>query len=164
MSQVDGKILMQIGDLAKLAGISVRSIRYYEELALIQPASHSRGGFRLYGEQCLKRLQVIHFLKEMGLSLTEIQRIFHAKRDAGGNGEAVNHLLEIFSEKLGLIDEKIKTLSRMRLEIGNTIHILHGCESCDHEVLLDALRCGQCSRLEPVESVPETFNVILQER
>src|SRR5512140_1511488 len=100
MPRPNRKLMMQIGDLAKGAGVSVRAIRYYEELGLIHPASHSQGGFRLYGEECLKRLQVINFLKEIGLSLTEIGQIFLAKKSSGGDRSTVRFLLKVFSEKL----------------------------------------------------------------
>jgi MerR family transcriptional regulator, Zn(II)-responsive regulator of zntA len=156
------KQVMQIGELANSAGVSVRAVRYYEELGLIQPASHSQGGFRLYGEECLKRLRVINFLKEMGLSLGEIQRIFFAKRLQGGNKGAVRYLQGVFSEKLSLVNTKIETLNRMKAEITNALKILRVCESCDHKVLLDAVLCGECALLESNEAIPDTFKVILQ--
>jgi DNA-binding transcriptional MerR regulator len=154
--------LIRIGDLARSAGISVRSIRYYEELGLVSPESHSKGGFRLYGEECKKRLQVIRFLKEMGLSLTEIQQIFLAKKTSGGGRTTVDFLIRFFSEKLALITEKMDTLSRMQQEISRAVSILHACESCDHKVLLDALSCSNCAKLLSGDSVPDTFKVILQ--
>ncbi len=162
MSRENSKQVMQIGELANSAGVSVRAVRYYEELGLIQPASHSQGGFRLYSEECLKRLRVISFLKEMGLSLGEIRQIFLAKKLQGGDKNAVRYLQGVFSEKLSAVNAKIETLNRMKAEIVNALKILHTCESCDHKILLDAILCGECALLEVKEAVPDTFKVILQ--
>ena len=156
------KKVIQIGDLAKRAGISVRAVRYYEELGLIIPVGHSVGGFRLYGEENLKRLQVINFLKELGLTLTEIKKILLAKKESGGDREAVRFLQGVFKEKLGFVEEKIQALNKMRNELGNALRILDSCQSCDHKILLDAICCGDCSSLNPKETVPRTFEVILQ--
>jgi DNA-binding transcriptional MerR regulator len=156
------KKVIQIGDLARLAGVSVRAVRYYEEFGLIIPAGHSAGGFRLYCEDNLKRLQVINFLKELGLTLTEIKKILLAKKESGGDREAVRFLQGVFREKLALVETKIQALSKMKNELGNALAILDSCRSCDHKVLLDAICCEDCSSLSPREAVPSTFEVILQ--
>ena len=162
VGKLDNRGVMQIGDLAQRAGLSVRAVRYYEEIGLVSPSAHSTGGFRLYGEDNLKRLQVINFLKELGISLTEIRRILLAKKKTGGGRETVAYLKEVFTEKLNLVEEKLAALSRMKAELGNALRILESCQSCDHKVLLDSICCGGCERLNPPESVPSTFEVILQ--
>jgi DNA-binding transcriptional MerR regulator len=153
---------MQIGEFAKQAGVSVRAIRYYEELGLIRPEKRSRGGFRLYGPENHKRLAVINFLKEMGLSLSEIREILLAKKTAGGDRSAIRFLLDIFGEKLKMVEARMESLAAMRNELANALRILSSCEGCRREVLLDALACGDCPSLHPAETVPETLRVILQ--
>lgn len=152
---------MQIGELARQAGVSVRAIRYYEELGLIRPEKRSRGGFRLYGSDNQRRLTVISFLKEMGLSLTEIREILLAKQPSGGDRSTVNFLLGIFGDKLKMIESRIEALHAMKSELVKALRILHSCENCSREVLLDALSCGDCASLRPAESVPDTLKVIL---
>jgi len=154
--------VMQIGDFARRAGLSVRAVRYYEELGLIRPESHSIGGFRLYGVSNLKRIRVINFLKDLGLSLTEIRRILLAKKPSGGDRGTVQLLIGIFQDKLDLLDEKVSALVRMKSELAGALRILRDCESCGHTVLLDAIACGECSSLNPRDAVPDTFEVILQ--
>lgn len=162
ISENDKRAVVQIGDLAKRAGVSVRAVRYYEELGLIIPAGHSAGGFRLYGEDNLKRLQVINVLKELGLTLYEIRQILLAKKQSGGDQETVRFLQSIFREKLTMVESKIEGLSKMRTELAKALRILDSCQSCDHKVLLDAICCSNCSNLGPRETVPSTFEVILQ--
>jgi len=162
MNLDDGqKQVVQIGDLAKRAGVSVRAIRYYEELGLIHPETHSVGGFRLYSEDSLKRLQVVTRLKELGLSLMEIRQILLAKKTHGGDREAVQFLLQTFSDRLGGVESKIEALTRVRSDLLNAIRILRSCEGCDHQNLLDALQCRDCASLSPREDVPDTIEVIL---
>ncbi len=155
------KEVIQIGDFAKKAGVSVRAIRYYEELGLMRPEGHSVGGFRLYSENSLKRLQVINCLKELGLSLMEIRQIFSAKKPGAGDRDAVHFLLKAFGEKLEQIEAKIEALTKVKDELSGTIRILRACEICDHKILLDALSCCGCAALTASESVPDTVQVIL---
>src|SRR6185437_705066 len=64
--------LMQIGDLARETGKTVRAIHLYEELGLLAPAARSKGRFRLYTREALTRIRWIGKLQEMGFSLTDI--------------------------------------------------------------------------------------------
>ena len=154
--------VLRIGDLARRVGVSVRTVRYYEELGLMVPAGHSLGGFRLYGEDNLKRLLVINTLKGLGLTLDEIKKILLAKKESGGDQETVRFLQGIFTEKLTLLEAKIQSLSKVQAELSGALRILESCQGCDHKVLLDAICCSNCSNLGPRENVPSTFEVILQ--
>jgi len=162
LEKPDKKQLMQIGDFAARADVSVRAIRYYEELGLLKPAGHSSGGFRLYGAEHLKRIQVINFLKESGLSLTEVRKIILAKKPSGGDKETVAYLVKALGEKLRLVEARIDRLNRTKAELTAALRILRSCEVCEHKVLLDAIQCSECTSLKPREAVPNTFEVILQ--
>jgi MerR family Zn(II)-responsive transcriptional regulator of zntA len=154
--------VVQIGDLARHAGVSVRAIRYYEELGLIEPEAHSSGGFRLYGSRNFKRLQVINFLKEVGLTLDEIRQILLAKKNMGADRKTARFLSERIGEKLALVEAKIAALNGIKAELGRALEILRSCSTCGNRVLLDATLCCNCANLHPRESVPDTFDVILQ--
>jgi DNA-binding transcriptional MerR regulator len=160
--KINRKRTMQIGDFACRAGVSVRAVRYYEELGLLKPESHSGGGFRLYGPEALKRVLFIGFFKDLGLSLAEIGTILSAKKPTGGDRGAVDFLLRVFGEKLALVEERIAALARVRVDLSKAVEILRSCESCDHAVLLDATGCGECANLMPRDLVPAALEVILQ--
>lgn len=66
---------MQIGEVAERTGLSLRTIRYYEEVGLIHPSARSRGGFRLYTEDDVARLAVIMRMKPLDFSLDEMRRL-----------------------------------------------------------------------------------------
>jgi DNA-binding transcriptional MerR regulator len=61
------------GQLAKLANVSVRALRFYDQAGLLVPSQHSEAGYRLYAEEDLARLQQILALKFLGFSLEEIR-------------------------------------------------------------------------------------------
>ncbi len=65
--------LLKIGDLARLAGVTPRTVRFYEDLGLLQPDSRSEGGFRLYRAAQLHRLRAVLALKDVGFSLDDIR-------------------------------------------------------------------------------------------
>ncbi|MEO3747263.1 MerR family transcriptional regulator [Plantactinospora sp. B5E13] len=64
---------MQIGEAADRVGLSIRTIRHYEEAGLVVPSARSEGGFRLYTEPDLDRLRVIKRMKPLGFTLEEMR-------------------------------------------------------------------------------------------
>lgn len=77
-----------IGDLAKKLNITTRTIRYYDQKGLVKPSRVSEGGYRLYSDEQIKQLKLIIFLKELGFSLKDIQKILEDK-----NGDKLIDLL-----------------------------------------------------------------------
>ncbi|WP_040338951.1 MerR family transcriptional regulator [Candidatus Blastococcus massiliensis] len=67
--------LLQIGQVAERTGLSLRTIRFYEEHGLVRPTSRSGGGFRLYSDDDVARLEVIKRMKPLGFSLEEMQEL-----------------------------------------------------------------------------------------
>lgn len=65
--------MLKIGEVAKKTGVSVRSLRHYDEIGLLKPSSHSESGYRLYTKADILRLQQIVSLKQMKFPLTRIQ-------------------------------------------------------------------------------------------
>jgi DNA-binding transcriptional MerR regulator len=63
---------MQIGEVAERSGLSLRTIRYYEEVGLVTPSARSQGGFRLYTEPDVERLNLARRMKPLGLQLDEM--------------------------------------------------------------------------------------------
>ena len=64
-------LFYNINTLAKLAGVSSRTLRHYDQIGLLKPIKRSEAGYRLYNRQCILRLQQILFFKELGFSLDE---------------------------------------------------------------------------------------------
>ena len=64
--------------LARIAGISARTLRYYDEIGLLKPARINSSGYRIYGKAEVDRLQQILFYKELGVSLDLIREIIYS--------------------------------------------------------------------------------------
>ena len=67
--------LLQIGQVAERTGLSLRTIRFYEEHGLVRPTTRSDGGFRLYSEDDVARLEVVKRMKPLGFSLEDMQQL-----------------------------------------------------------------------------------------
>jgi DNA-binding transcriptional MerR regulator len=64
------------GEIAKLCGVSVRTVQYYDDRGILVPSELSEGGRRLYTEDDLKRMHIICFLREVGFSINSISALF----------------------------------------------------------------------------------------
>jgi DNA-binding transcriptional MerR regulator len=97
---------MQIGEVAERLGLSLRTIRHYEEVGLAVPSARSEGGFRLYAEEDVERLRVIMQMKPLGFSLEEMRELL-ALLDAGDAAEPAR--LAAFRQQAA---ERVATLRR----------------------------------------------------
>ena len=88
------KELSRVGAVAERLGVSPRTIKYYEELGLVQPEARSPGGFRLYGEEEVERLERILRMKGIGYSLATIRELL-AVRDAAQEADKATVLREV---------------------------------------------------------------------
>ena len=103
--------LLQIGDAAERVGLSLRTVRYWEEIGLVEPESRSKGGFRLYSEADLARLLVVKAMKPLGLTLEQMREILdlvHAAEVPNPSDEVVARI-ETYTR---LVQEKVDHLER----------------------------------------------------
>ncbi len=81
---------MQIGRVAELCGLSLRTVRYYEEQGLIAPDGRSDGGFRLYTDAQVERLLLIKQMKPLGFTVAQMRELLDARdllrADGAGSG------------------------------------------------------------------------------
>ena len=64
------------GELARLCGVSVRTVQYYDQRNILVPSQLSEGGRRLYSDDDLNRMKIICFLRDMGISINSIAALF----------------------------------------------------------------------------------------
>jgi len=93
---------MQIGELAERTGLSLRTLRHYDEVGLLRASIRSEGGFRLYSADDLSRLLLIRRMKPLGFSLEEMSELLavidalDSEDDTGGDQQRVRVDLERF--------------------------------------------------------------------
>jgi DNA-binding transcriptional MerR regulator len=108
-------MIYTVKKLADIAGLSVRTLHYYDELGLLKPTSRTANGYRYYDDEAVVRLQQIMFFRELGFELDEIKKIL---ADPGFDViEALQSHRTLLSKKaeridglLSTIDKTIKTL------------------------------------------------------
>ncbi|MGA5899632.1 MerR family transcriptional regulator [Streptomyces venetus] len=71
----DGTGLLTIGELARITGLTVRTIRYWSDEGALPPVARSSGGYRLYDAASVARLELIRTLRELGLGLADVRRV-----------------------------------------------------------------------------------------
>jgi DNA-binding transcriptional MerR regulator len=108
-----------INKLAKVAGVTTRTLRFYDEIGLLAPARISSNGYRIYGKKEIDRLQYILFYRELGVSLEEIKNILESK-DFDGLAALESHLSALLARRkqLDLLIANVeKTISAAKGEI-----------------------------------------------
>lgn len=109
---------VQIGALAKKLGITTRTIRYYEEIGIMGKSKRLGGGTRTYSRDDILRLKFILKLKDMGVSLKEIQELSEIFDINAQNFTTITpKLIEILDQHISKVDDKIASLSSLRQDI-----------------------------------------------
>lgn len=108
---------ISIGELAKSLDMSQRTIRYYEEIGLLNSIKRIEGGKRIYTDADLRRLKLIKRLKIMGLTLSEMQELEAMWTFEKSNDKVLTRLLELLDAHLLRIDERIGDLNVLKNEI-----------------------------------------------
>lgn len=137
--------LLQVGDLAKATGKTVRAIHLYEDLGLLRPAERSKGRFRLYDRGSIDRVRWIAKLQTLGFSLPEIREIVFRNVGVTEPREAAEKLRDVYVEKLRDVQARLSELRKLERELVSSLHYLGACRSaCEAEATLDA--CPTCER------------------
>lgn len=112
---------MKIGEFAELAGVTPRTIRYYESLGLLGPSEREGHGFRYYTEAELTKLKKIDTLKQLGLNLEHICEVLPLYCEDATGVRGKQRILEILQGHLADVDEKIAALQGFRAEVQSNI-------------------------------------------
>ena len=104
---------MKIGELSRRTGVSVRMLRYYEAEGLLAP-QRTDSGYRDYGPAEEETVRRIKMLGAAGMTLETIQQLLPCVRSNDPEFTPCNNLRRILAEQVGLIDERIETLSQSR--------------------------------------------------
>jgi MerR family transcriptional regulator, copper efflux regulator len=151
-----GEAFMQVGDLARESGKSIRAIHLYEELDLLRPAARSKGRFRLYGAEALLRVRWIGKLQDLGFSLPDIKQVvkdWEQAQQKGSAPAAMANIRALYRHKLEDTRAQLERLRKLEHELETSLDYLETCEVCDPARLVTA--CQRCDRHERGESAPD---------
>lgn len=116
---------MQIGELSERAGVSHRTIHYYERLGLVKPAEREGAGYRYYDDIAVKRLEKIAALKRLGLSLDEIAAVIDLYFEDGTGIKGKEKVLEILQAQLTKADAQLQELTGFKRDVEANIARMH---------------------------------------
>jgi DNA-binding transcriptional MerR regulator len=113
---------LRIGELATATGLTVRTLRHYDQIGLLRPKTRTEGGYRLYGEAEVRRLQQIRSLQSLGFSLEQIGAML-----AGHEAP----LPEVIEWQLAAIDRELTALQRLRARLSAVSQAMQRAEMVD---------------------------------
>jgi DNA-binding transcriptional MerR regulator len=112
-----GPATYRIGEVAAKVGMTERTIRYYEELGLLDSVKRLDGGTRVYTDDDVRRLKFIRKLKVLGLSLQEMHELEGMYTRHRSNSGVLPRLIELLDAHLETVDGRIAELGALRDEI-----------------------------------------------
>ena len=116
---------MNISEVAIKAGLSVKTVRYYADIALVPEAERSAAGYRTYDEPALKKLIFAKRAREFGFSISECQELLSLYQDEERTSANVKVIAQ---RRLGEIIQKQKELESLRKELA---HLVSSCNGDD---------------------------------
>ncbi len=117
---------LEIGEVARRAGMRPSAVRYYEERGLIAPARRTSGGRRLYGIEAVERLTLIAFAKSIGFSLDEVRNLLFGFSDDTKAGARWSALAQAKLAELDAMSQRIEVMRAALQRISRC-----GCEDLD---------------------------------
>ena len=123
---------MRIGEAARRSGMAAKTIRFYEEAGLIDPAQRSASGYREFDADDVRRLQFIHRARDLGFSVAEVRRLLSLWSD---RERASAQVKQLALEHVARIEAKMLELRSMRDAILHLADRCHGDERPECPIL-----------------------------
>ncbi|CAM4472615.1 MAG: MerR family transcriptional regulator [Paenibacillus macerans] len=112
---------MRIGELTKRAGVTQRTVRYYESIGLLPSGEREGNGHHYYTEETVARLRKIDQLKKLGLSLEEIRDVIELYFTDPSGVQPKRKVLGLLRQHLADTDEKLEALGQFRADLQSHI-------------------------------------------
>ena len=150
--------MKSISQVAKLTGVSIRTLQYYDEIGLLKPSELTAAGYRMYDDNALQILQQILFFKELGFPLKEIKEIL--EKPDFDRIAAFKKQKELFLLKRGRLDRLIQLLER--LEKGEQCMSFKEFDLSDYINALEDFKSNQTETVIQHWGSIENFDLFIQ--
>jgi DNA-binding transcriptional MerR regulator len=138
--------LYRIGELARLSGLSVKTIRFYSDRGLVPPAERTGAGYRVYDERALARLELVRALRDLGASLADIERVLSRQLDVP----------ELVALQLDAVEAQLRVLRARR-----AVLLAVACGEPDRQELRTMTRLAHISDEERKRIVEDFLDEVL---
>lgn len=123
---------MNISEAAARSGLTNKTIRYYESINLVHPASREQNGYRIYSEHQIRELKFVHHARDLGFTLDECRELLSLYNDRSRKSSDVKSMTK---EKIVDIDQKIEKLRSMRNSLAELVDCCSGDDRPDCPIL-----------------------------
>jgi MerR family Zn(II)-responsive transcriptional regulator of zntA len=151
--------LLQIGEVAARAGVTVRTVRYYLEKGFIQAADRSPGGFYLFTPDAVDTVFYIQKLKDAGLLLKDIEKIYQARVQGSTGDQASTQVVEYLDQEKEILEQKIRDYQKLHSEIEAAIDLAKQCHGCSLPPTRET--CLACTVISGRDRLPLPIQAIL---
>jgi MerR family Zn(II)-responsive transcriptional regulator of zntA len=125
--------LLQIGEAARMAGVSIRTVRFYEETGLLLPSQSTSGGIRLYMSRDVNRLVFIKRMKMLGMSIEEIKVCLGVVDTSSTKHMRVEETIRVLRMQKEKLDELVGMILEAKGEVEISIDRLGKCKRCTND-------------------------------
>lgn len=150
--------MRSISQVAKLTGVSIRTLQYYDEIGLLKPSKLTAAGYRMYDDNAMRTLQQILFFRELGFPLKEIREILQQPDFDRVN--AFKRQKELFLLKRNRLDRLIQLLER--LERGETCMSFKEFDLSDYISALEEFKANQTQAVIQHWGSVDNFDMFIQ--
>ncbi len=127
---------LTIGRVAKAVGVNIQTIRYYERLGLLNPRARRPSGYRLYGEEEIRRLHFIKNAQALGFTLREVNELLNLRIRSSAQCGDVQRKAQ---EKLAQVERKVQDLQALARSLRSLIWACQDGQPTDHCPILQCL-------------------------
>lgn len=144
--------LLKIGEVARRTGVTLRTIRYYQSLGLIEAAHRTSGGLHLYPAEACDRIQFIRDLRSLDVPLSRIRALLDQRKSARTGAEGARDVTAALTLGLAEVDKRMQQYLVLRHEMTEALEVLETCLRCSAKPSREV--CYACENLTRRERVP----------
>jgi len=143
---------LKIGEVCRRTGVTLRTIRYYQSLGLVEAAHRTRGGLHLYRAEVCDRIQFIRDLGSLDVPLARIREMLERRRTARTGAEGAHDIVAALAHSLTDVEKRLQQYLVLRQEITEALGVLETCLRCSARPSREV--CTACENLTRRERVP----------
>ena len=144
--------LLKIGEVARRTGVTLRTIRYYQSLGLIEASDRTHGGLHLYRSEACDRIQLIRDLRSLDVPLAEIKEVLARRKSAQTGAEGACQAAATLNHSLADLERRLQQNLDIRQEMTEALGVLEACLHCSARPSRET--CYACENLAPRERIP----------
>ena len=143
---------LTIGEVAQRTGVTLRTVRYYQSLGLVEAAHRTSGGFHLYRTEACDRIQFIRDLRSLDIPLARIREMLEWRKTARTGAEGAPDVVAALTHNLANVEKRLQRHLILRKEMEEALGVLETCLRCSVRPVREA--CCACENLTLRERIP----------